>query len=444
MKYSLRATLSFLFFLPSVAPQCQNVWVQIGDAFGNAECPMDGMAGDAPLGGLTADVYIDATATTAVYRCRDEETLVYDLPLNSDQWTLRTSNGLPSENPGGPVSADGTTVMTGAGVYTFDGTVWNQLGTDIVDPSSTDHTRQDISGDGLTVAYLFFPFRAEIFSFAAGSWSMTGVLQPPNLEDGFFASDVAVSQDGETVAISALRGVDTGEEGIVFVYRLVGGSFQQIGQELEGNLVGDQFGQSLALSQDGNTLAVGAPLNNGPSSSDFFSIGEVRVFQLQGGNTWVQLGEDIEGAGVICTEEPVLFSPSDPFCFDNTGASVALSGDGTRVAIASSDTDGYLRVFGFSNGSWMQLGGDLFFDNQVELFGRDHHVSMSEDGSIIAVGGLGSQVEVFQLQCVDDATPRPTQAPFTPPGPRCRLGPLCPVVDVVAGIFGLSVLFCLV
>src|SRR6185295_13736281 len=73
-------------------------------------------------------------------------------------------------------------------------------------------------------------------------------------------------------------------------------SWKQVGFITASNKgEGDQFGYSLALSRDGNTLAVGAPLEsssatgiNGKQSDDSaFSSGAVYVY-ARAGNAWSQ------------------------------------------------------------------------------------------------------------------------------------------------------------
>mmetsp|Transcript_59395 Transcript_59395/g.70808 ORF Transcript_59395/g.70808 Transcript_59395/m.70808 type:complete len:92 (+) Transcript_59395:121-396(+) len=68
------------------------------------------------------------------------------------------------------------------------------------------------------------------------------------------------------------------------------------------------------MSSDGNTLAIGAPYNNG---NGFWS-GHVRVYTFDGAD-WTQIGSDIDG------EES----------YDASGYSVAMSSDGNTLAIGA-------------------------------------------------------------------------------------------------------------
>ena len=64
------------------------------------------------------------------------------------------------------------------------------------------------------------------------------------------------------------------------------------------------------------------------------------------GQAYSQLGTDIDGAVA-----------SDKF-----GISVSLDSDGDVVAIGSKNHDGnkgHVRVYGYSSGSWSQLGSDI-------------------------------------------------------------------------------------
>jgi hypothetical protein len=58
----------------------------------------------------------------------------------------------------------------------------------------------------------------------------------------------------------------------------------------------DEFGQALEISGDGQRMVVGwwTNLNNPASSSTGYAEGKARVYTMVG-DTWVQLGQDING-----------------------------------------------------------------------------------------------------------------------------------------------------
>mgnify|MGYP006210119549 FL=1 len=97
-----------------------------------------------------------------------------------------------------------------------------------------------------------------------------------------------------------------------------------------GENSGNLFGYSIDLTKDGSKLAVGARWN----STDGFRRGRAYVFENQGGN-WQQIDNAIVG---IANE-------------DSNGFSIAISQDGSRVAVGALNNDtagnnaGQVRVF---------------------------------------------------------------------------------------------------
>ena len=78
--------------------------------------------------------------------------------------------------------------------------------------------------------------------------------------------------------------------GHVRIYENIGGSWSQIGQDIDGETAGDGSGFSVSLSSDGSVVAVGARGNDDNGSSS----GHVRIFKNIGG-FWSQIGQDIDG-----------------------------------------------------------------------------------------------------------------------------------------------------
>jgi hypothetical protein len=103
------------------------------------------------------------------------------------------------------------------------------------------------------------------------------------------------------------------------VYQFSNNAWTQLGADLDGEAAGDNFGETIALSSDGSIVAVGGNLNDG-SGAD---AGHARVYHFSN-NAWTQLGADLDGevAG------------------DNFGGSIALSSDGSTVAVGGNQNDG--------------------------------------------------------------------------------------------------------
>ncbi len=78
---------------------------------------------------------------------------------------------------------------------------------------------------------------------------------------------------------------------------------------------------------------------------------------------------------------------------DYSGSSVSISQDGTIVAVGAYGNDaggtnaGHTSIWQYSNGSWSQLGDDIDGDAAGDYFGVA--VSLSDDGSTVVIGASG-------------------------------------------------------
>lgn len=148
----------------------------------------------------------------------------------------------------------------------------------------------------------------------------------------------------------------------------------QIGSDING-VTGDLSGISVSLNSDGTIVAIGAPGGSG-NDTVLSRRGEVKVYENIGGN-WLQLGNTIIGD-----------APYDFF-----GWSVSLNDNGNVIAIGAPENDGndtinsvrgQVKVYENSGNNWVQIGNDIFGDSIGDYLG--HSVSLSSDGSVIAVG----------------------------------------------------------
>jgi hypothetical protein len=189
-----------------------------------------------------------------------------------------------------------------------------------------------------------------------------------NLGGDVFGESVAISADASTIAIGS-RGAG-GLSGSVFAYRLVGGAWSQIGSSLNGEAAMDNAGISVSLSANGQILALGANQNDGSGIAD---NGHVRVYSYDGLD-WLQIGESMEGEAA-----------SDRF-----GQTVCLSADGSVVAsgaLLGSGNLGHVRVFRNEAGAWTQLGSTIVGPGANSYMGIA--LSLSADGTVVAAGARG-------------------------------------------------------
>ena len=236
---------------------------------------------------------------------------------------------------GGPIDTGGASDLVGAvWVYTRNGNVWSQQGGKLV-----------------------------------GTGSLWGAKQ---------GSSVALSSDGNTAVVGGPT--DNAGTGAVWVFTRSNGVWTQQGGKLVPNSVPPtkeaNVGASVALSADGNTAIMGAPVYNGD--------GGFWVFTRSAG-VWTQQGGRLLGSGG--TQLP------------QQGTSIAISADG-NTAIVGGPWDGNsigvggAWIFVRNAGAWTQQGSELVGTGSIGSSGQGTSVALSADGNTAFVGGPGDNGNV--------------------------------------------------
>ena len=128
----------------------------------------------------------------------------------------------------------------------------------------------------------------------------------------------------------------------------VASDWTQQGADIDGEAASDHSGNSVSLSSDGTTVAIGAYGNDGNG----YNSGHVRIYAWNSATSaWEQQGADIDGEA----ED------------DHSGRSVSLSSDGTTVAIGAWGNDdngvdsGHVRIYAWNSATsaWDQQGADI-------------------------------------------------------------------------------------
>jgi len=261
---------------------------------------------------------------------------------------------------------------------------------------------------------------AYVFVRSGDRWSQQAYLKASNpQESAEFGHAVALSADGNTMAVSAYwessraTGINGDQSdrsipqaGAVYVFTRRAAAWTQQAYIKASNTgeagtadafgEGDQFGFSLAISADGNTLAVGAltedsgspGINGNQADNSAASAGAVYVY-TRSGTTWSQQSY-VKSANIDAG--------------DFFGYAVALNADGSVLAVGSFDEDGSGRtinappdnrsagagaayVFTRSGTSWSQQAYIKASNGEPQdSFGV--HVGLSDDGNTLLVGSL--------------------------------------------------------
>jgi hypothetical protein len=122
-----------------------------------------------------------------------------------------------------------------------------------------------------------------VFTRSGGKWAEQGVLTIPGAANDWFGYSIAMSSDGSTIAVGAVYATVEGNkaQGSASVFARSGGKWS-LDKTLtaEGGSAGDLFGYSVSLSADGGTLAVGATGADVGGNAD---QGTASVFTRAGG-----------------------------------------------------------------------------------------------------------------------------------------------------------------
>ena len=269
-----------------------------------------------------------------------------------------------------------------------------------------------------------------VFRFSSGTWFQQAYIKASNTDaDDRFGMSVSLSSNGNTLAVGAI-GEDSDSSGVngaqnnngsntgaVYLFRFNAGVWSQQAFIKSSNPgTSDIYGGAVSLSDDGNTLAVGAnyengssTIVNGPQNNGAQNAGAVYLFRFIG-NVWSQ---------------QAYIKASNAELSDNFGYSVSLSADGNSLAVgavgeASASTQvnrgaddnnaivsGAAYVFRFSSSTWSQQAFIKPLNiGRVDQFGQS--VSLSRDGNALVVGswledGSVSGIDGADNNATDDA-----------------------------------------
>jgi len=215
-----------------------------------------------------------------------------------------------------------------------------------------------------------YPLRIDPFIRQGEKLIGTGLSGPY----GYLGMSVALSADGNTALVGGPA--DDNYVGAAWVFTRSGSTWTQQGEKLigTGSVGGAWFGQSVALSADGDTALIGGPNDN-------HEVGAAWVF-TRSGSTWTQQGSKITGG----TEE----SGEGYF-----GRSVALSATGATALIGGYNDNehrGGAWVFTRSGSTWTQQGKKLTGSGELGFFGWSVALSSSANTAVIGEWGLGGGV----------------------------------------------------
>jgi len=312
---------------------------------------------------------------------------VYMFVRSNDTWPME--DYIKAFNKGSPdlfghsvaLSADGTTLAVGA--------IWEDGPGPGVNPLKSDDSGPGASGAG----YVYVWKNLE-------GWVQQAYIKAsnPGASDQFGRS-ATMSADGNTLAFGAHQ--EDGLAGAAYVFARAGDVWSEQAYLKASNIgVEDRFGVKLAMSADGNTLAVGAHLEDSAATG---------VNGLQGDNIpYKDSGAAyvFVRAGADWSKPPTYIKASNTGKDDYFGIDLALSGDGKTLAVGAYWEDsvatgvggeegsngavqsGAVYVFSLAGDTWSQRGYVKASNTETDdNFGWG--IALSEKGDTLAVGAQG-------------------------------------------------------
>jgi len=239
------------------------------------------------------------------------------------------------------LSADGSMLIVGAPkndtndfnagvayIYEWNGSDWEQRGSTLAGTEGSEEFGQTVGisadGDHVTIGSPYFfnvyhPGLTRVYSWSGSDWVQLGadIIGEGNLDHS--ATSLEIAADGQSVAIGSFNNSHDNvfNAGHVRVFDWSGSAWEQRGEDIDGDASYDNSSVGLSFSDDGNTVAVGAPNNDGNGDKS----GQVKVYHWNN-DQWSMIGSSLYGS--VQGEE--------------MGRAVALNSDGTVLAGAAPKT----------------------------------------------------------------------------------------------------------
>ena len=256
-----------------------------------------------------------------------------------------------------------------------------------------------------------------LFRFEDDGWQQQAYLKASNTgaEDWFGGGDywansnsngLALSADGNTLAVGA-AGEDSGAIGIngdqtddsafnsgaVYVFGIVDGDWEQqayikASDTKAGDFIGDRFGVYVALDTEGNVLAVGAP-GEDPA---FGEPGAAYLFRMDGGAWYEQasLGEYGFSGPIALSGDGDTFVLGAPL-LDGDPSTGVYTEPPPDCVCREGKYDGAVYLLRFDSGDWSRhtyiKASYIDLASGGSSFGGA--VGLSSDGNTLVVGAIG-------------------------------------------------------
>ena len=232
-----------------------------------------------------------------------------------------------------------------------------------------------------------------IYTRSGTTWAQQEYIKASNTGmDDQFGWSVSLSQDGNTLAVGAVLEDSNGtseadnsatDAGAAYLYVRSGSSWLERAYVKGGGLAGDYFGQSVTLSADGSTLSVGAIYADAGPTA--VNCGEANVYYSTGGRDNLRLWSFDAG--------------------DTAGRGIGLSGNGTLLVVgADNESSNATGLDGDATSNAAPAAGAAYVLTKAASWSLTHYVkatntdagdrfgvsiALTPDARVLAIGAIG-------------------------------------------------------
>lgn len=312
-------------------------------------------------------------------------------------------------------------------IYNWTGATWNEQQKIIVASTSV---AMNIAGDTVVIGYSANAGRVNVYKRSGALWSV-------ELANYVGTGGIAGSNQGAAVAITGSGndiiwggpgdlGLFTGQGAIWSAHRVVT-TWSQTLSKVSSTLgiARPRFGESVAMSDDKNTLAVGIPDDDGQTGAvfvyisnglewilqetiirpavdfNFAQVGKTVALSADGNTLAMSAHTDVAPGGAfvyvrsgsVWTLQASLSSSLSPILFQSQN--MALNGPGNTLVVSGDSTANGLLIWTRSANTWSEkeinLGAGSFGGNAIS------HIDISNDETTIVASSAGFGAIVYKL-----------------------------------------------
>ena len=218
---------------------------------------------------------------------------------------------------------------------------------------------------------IFITLLILIKTIAFSQWSQIGTDINGQNQNEFTGGSVSINSEGNIIAIGNFddnyyKNFNTNNPLPVRIYKHTSNTWQQIGNDIISETVGQNSRNTVCLNSDGNIIVIGNYLN---SNNGIYATGSIHIYENIS-NQWEQIGDNVYGLS------------------QNEELGIAVSINASGDVVASIGTN-IVRVFENNSGNWQQIGDSIYTGPY------NYSLDLNSTGNILAIGAT-NKIQVYE------------------------------------------------